>query len=609
MNIRHTLASFAVVGAVWLGIAATEYSYDPNDRNTYIASVPHGETNEITSEAVSVLNGNGVTNFVKLGEGTLISNKDITSYTGGIAIAEGVFRSEPSLEANETVGKLAGGGDIHVSDGATLEVHATGSYRSSMRTKTVFVSGRGFNGMGALVACAGSKDGMSFGDRIVLNGDTLVCNNGAPQFRLIKNGGTLDFNGKTLYIGGSGEVQFYCTPALKNMPNPGQAIVSGGAGVRFIRENSIGGNYNLWEHYCDLVITNSSRLVLDANYVNNFSWPIKLHEGTGIFALVPEGTAWSLSSGINLISLTGNISGNPNAKVHLLDPSRNWIRFNDANDFLTIKGKMSGGGIFVSSGASKISSSLYLGYEKNDFTNGAVVTGCSLHLLVNGALPAAGAPLSLTNSAVVLHSTTEYSLPPLEVYGNCIVSNYNYTDVAPVGTWRDSVKKTGSGTLQYRSLIGAPLLDVRGGTVEFNPVDGALPVFNAIGGISSGTVDFGGFDYAVESASGSPNVVNCPMLTVSTGWVFDASTPVDSEGLSTDGVLAFADGCVLNVHNADLHAAGSRRRSWVIANAAGGIAGVPECVCDVPGWSVEKSADAKTLLLHSPAVGFRMILR
>lgn len=607
MNIIRVLASFAVAGIVSPGVAATEYSYDPNDPKTYIADVPYGETNEISEAAVTVLNGNGVTNFVKRGTGSLVSNKNIKSYTGGIVIAEGVFRSEPSLEANETVGKLTGGGDIQVLDGATLEVHATGSYRSAMGTKTVLVTGRGFNGMGALVACAGSKDGMSFGDKIVLNGDTLVCNNGAPQFRLIKNGGTLDFNGKTLYIEGPGEVQFYCTPSLKNMPNPGQAIVSGGAGVRFIRENSVGGSYNLWEHYCDLVITNSSRLILDANYVNNFSWPIKLHKGTGIFALVPEGTAWSLSSGINLISKTGNIGSNPNAKVHLLDPLRNWIKFNDANDFLTIKGKISGGGIFVSSGASKISSSLYLGYEKNDFTNGAVVTGCSLHLLVNGALPAAGAPLSLTNSAVVLHKTEVYSLPPLEAYGDCIVSNY--AGVAPTGAWRDYVKKTGSGTLQYRSLIGAPLLDARGGTVELNLVDGKLPVFNAIGGTSSGSVDFGGRNYTVESASGSPNVVNCPTLTVSRDWTFDAATPADSAGLSTDGVLTFADGCSLTVRNADLIAAGSRRRTWVVATAAGGITGIPECVCDVPGWKVEKSADSKTLLLNSPIVGFRMILR
>jgi hypothetical protein len=145
--------------------------------------------------------------------------------------------------------------------------------------------------------------------------------------------------------------------------------------------------------------------------------------------------------------------------------------------------------------------------------------------------------------------------------------------------------------------------------VKINPVGGELAVFNTIGGTSSGSVDFGGRNYTVESASGSPNVVNCPTLTVSKGWKFDAATPTDSAGFSTDGFLVFDDGCTLTVKNADMIAAGSRRRTWVVATAAGGITGIPECVCDVPGWNVEKSADAKTLLLHSPIVGFRMILR
>jgi autotransporter-associated beta strand protein len=151
-------------------VADTQYSYDQSDPNTYIAIVPHGETNEISSAAVSILNENGVTNFVKRGTGSLISNKDISSYAGGIVIAEGVLRSEPSAKANETVGKLDGGGEIWVLDGATMELYtpSTTLYSTHMDGKTIHIAGRGFNGNGALAVCAGTADGASFGSKIIL---------------------------------------------------------------------------------------------------------------------------------------------------------------------------------------------------------------------------------------------------------------------------------------------------------------------------------------------------------------------------------------------------------------------------------------------------------
>jgi hypothetical protein len=334
-------------------------------------------------------------------------------------------------------------------------------------------------------------------------------------------------------------------------------------------------------------------------HINTFKWDVILHEGAVLQASDTPSGGWASNSGFNQISSA--------SVVTLLDPVRNKMQLTQAKDHLYINGKVTGGGIEVSTYTA--GAGLYLGNRKNDFMNGVLVnSGCSIHMITNGALPSSGAALSLKDgSSAVLHPSEPYMLPPLEASGKCLVTNY--MGASATGAWRDSVKKTGSGVLEYSVLVGAPLLDARGGTVKINPVGGELAVFNTIGGTSSGSVDFGGRNYTVESASGSPNVVNCPMLTVSKGWKFDAATPTDSAGLSTDGFLVFDDGCTLTVKNADMIAAGSRRRTWVVATAAGGITGIPECVCDVPGWNVEKSADAKTLLLHSPIVGFRMILR
>ena len=85
MNVKSAVVLTACAVAM-AGIGDTGYSYDPSDPQIYIATVPAGETNEISSAAADVLNGGGITNFVKKGEGTLVSNLDITSYTGGILV-------------------------------------------------------------------------------------------------------------------------------------------------------------------------------------------------------------------------------------------------------------------------------------------------------------------------------------------------------------------------------------------------------------------------------------------------------------------------------------------------------------------------------------------
>ena len=594
MNVKSTVIFTACVAASLAGICETMYSYDPADSQIYVATVPDGETNEISSAAAAVLNGGGVTNFVKLGAGTLISNKDITSYTGGIRIEDGIFRSVPNVKANDTVGKLSGGGEIWVLDGATMELYAPSIYLTHMTDKTTHIAGRGFGDRGALVLCAGSinQTAATFGSTVKLEADALVSNESTAQFHIAVDGCTLDFNSHTLYLGGTGEVGFYDKPTLSNMPNPGTAIMSEGYGVKFQRNRT--GTWNLWHTYCDIVLEKSSRLIFDSYFGSTFAWPIKMRDGSGIHVKANAGS-WASNTSYNTITQNG--------VVHLLDPDRNWLQFNNANDFLQVKGKLTGGGLLVKTYTS--GSALYLGNSGNDFTNGIVATACSVHLLANGALPAAGAALSLTNGHAVFHSSQAYSLPPLTAHGNCSITNH--TGFSPTGAWRDSVTKTGSGTLRYDTLVGAPLLDVRGGTVKINGADGALPEFGAFGGVSAGTIDLGGESYSVGGLQGSPAIANCPTLTVTSGVTVDAASD-GAGGVTTDGVLSFANGASVSVLNRSAIGSGRRQRSWLLATAAGGIVGMPDCSA-LTGWSLVKSADGKTLTLFGPAVGFKMVFR
>lgn len=592
---REILVALSSVAAM-ATVADTEYGYDPSDPKIYIATVHAGETNEISAAAVSVLNADGVTNFVKRGQGVLVSNKDITSYTGGIAIEDGIFRSVPNTQANDTVGKLSGGGEIWVLDGATMELYAPNMYSTHMNGKTTHIAGGGFGGRGALVACAGNLNqaGATFGSTIKLEADARVSNDGSNYFYLAVDGCTVDFNAKTLYAGGAGEIAFVNEPTLKNMPNPGTAIFSDGHGVKFGRPSS--GSFNLWHTYCGIVLTNGSRLIISSLFGTNFAWPLTLHEGTGIH-VTSTGAEWVANTQWNRLTA--------NAVLSLLDGDRNWIQFNGAKDFLFIQGKITGGGLNVRTYTP--GSSLYLSNKDNSFTNGLVASRCAVHVMTNGALPSAGAAFSLTNAYAVFHSSQAYLLPPLAADGNCAVSNY--TGFSASGAWRDSVTKTGTGTLAYRTLIGAPLLDVRGGTVKIEAVGGELPAFEALGGSVNGTVDFGGNAYSVSKLAGAPQVVNCPALTVTAACEMETATLDGSSGFSTDGSLVFGAGAKLTVSDADLYPAGRRSRRWTIVSAEDGITGMPALDASLAGWTLAKSADGRTLALASPAVGFELIVR
>ena len=605
MNVKSAVVLTACAVAM-AGIGDTGYSYDPSDPQIYIATVPAGETNEISSAAADVLNGGGITNFVKKGEGTLVSNLDITSYTGGILVEDGVFRSVPNVKENDTVGKLSGGGDIWVLDGATMEIYSPSIYSTHMSGKTTHIAGRGFGGRGALVSRAGTINQASatFGN-VKLEADALVCNEGDGnsgniQFYIAVNGSTLDFNSHVLYLGGVGEVAFNGKPTFPNLPSnssaPKDFIVSEGYGVKFSGGSSSSA-WNNWHTAVGIALTNTTRLIFDNCYMNNFNWPVKMHPGTGIHVR-GDSYAWSPTSPRNVITASGI--------VYLLDPDRNWVQFNTSGNFLQIKGKLTGGGLQVKTFTP--GSQLYLSNKNNDFTNGIVATSCSVHAITNGALPAAGAALSLTNAYAVFHSSETYSLPPLMAHGNCAVTNH--VGASPSGAWRDAVTKTGSGTLRYATLIGAPRLDVRGGTVKLESVGGALPVFGTLGGSREGTIDFGGESYSISGICGSPCVTNCPTLTVASSWSIDASS-LDGfgGGLATDGSLAFSSGVVLSVENSDVIAPGRRQRGWVLATADEGIVGMPGVASNVRGWSVVKSGDGKTLTLLSPPVGFKMVLR
>ena len=583
--------------------AETTYEIDPDDSTAYVATVPKGESNPITEAAAAILNGNSVAKFIKRGEGTLVANLALAQYTGDLIVEEGVYQSCPTAASNTTVGKLDSAGKVTVCDGATLELK-TSVWSTTMASKEVHISGRGFGGRGALVQNESSVTGNGPFGKIILDDDALICNYSRYGFALASSAeGTVTVGSHCLSVGGTGQIGFSQGGKL-TVSNGESRMVSEGGGLYF--ENTWGSKWNFWHSSVGLTVTNNSKLILNPLYASNFAFAIDLFPGASI-SVNSDTKSFTANSEINRISSNGGNSG-----LTLLDPDRNAVTFSKSADFLIVTTQVKGGGLSV--GTSSVGGRLALqtwvvsGVTKsnNTFTNGIVATKSVVSAAANGLIPAKGAALTLNDSTAELKSGVTYALPPLVVHGSGTVTSGS-------GTWRNSVSKDGEGVLTYDSLIGSDRLDVQGGTVRFVPQSGELPVFGMIGGAHGGSIDFADIAYAAGAYSGVPILENCPSLSVAGDWTIDMAELPETERMTTEGTLAFADGAVLTV-TGDLAKMPwmKKNMSWTIAWAEGGISGLPTLAPVGDGkyvWSLEKSADGKRLLLKKSGDGLILLLK
>ena len=136
---------------------------------------------------------------------------------------------------------------------------------------------------------------------------------------------------------------------------------------------------------------------------------------------------------------------------------------------MTLPNKVTGaGGLNVITGKAW----LYLDNPENDFQGGVRLAGPNnrLVLAADGALPADGGRLLLTDSSVAFPSTVSapWSLPALELGGTSVVQNCQ-------GSWK-SVTALPGADAQYLSALGASNLTLRSGSkltlkFLFNPAD------------------------------------------------------------------------------------------------------------------------------------------
>ena len=165
--ITAVFAAFA--GAV---SAATWNPSDSTDSLTNELVVAAGETYTLTADDASRL---GSTCLHVTGEGTVVGTADFAAFTGSIRLSNGIYQHKEygglgSTNATHT-------GDL-VIDGGTLESFvAVQSYTQSSAVPsvpigmTLYLSGTGYQGKGAIVISTGSG---AFVRKLVLAGDALV---------------------------------------------------------------------------------------------------------------------------------------------------------------------------------------------------------------------------------------------------------------------------------------------------------------------------------------------------------------------------------------------------------------------------------------------------
>ncbi len=423
--------AFSLVSLVTICASAeTVYTYE-DDGKTVVATVPGGETNELSTAVVGALNDNTYTNFVKRGDGMLLvlDTNAPNTYLGEIHIEEGYYVSRltqaANPKANYTVGAFEGGA-VYVKDGASWRIWASsGVCDSYVNTKKVYFEGRGPNDDAALCIHTASNNqfGKTFGGEMIMTGDALVWNNihgfgGIPgnAAKLNMQGYTLTFRNR-LAGAGSG-VYCYCG-------NGSDATYISQLGDIVAEEGGVNISGSMYWLAC-AVDAHTFTVTNNANFTINGCWgynqyKLRLYPGATIYC---NGNAAGDSN--NPYGCVYSQYGNKLiGSVELLDPVRNSYCANSGN-YINENGAMSGGGISVDNGMR-----LFISNPNNSFTNGVVINGTSRLIVTDAkAVPSAGAPLILNDTAYVhFPSTLQYELPEVICAGltNTLYGTMGYT--------------------------------------------------------------------------------------------------------------------------------------------------------------------------------------
>ena len=461
---------------------------------------------------VADLTGNAYDDIVVTGNGRILFDTAISSYTGTIHISSG---ATAVVKAVDGLGST--GGKVYVADGGALISDATGFAAGTftMQKSEIHLAGSGPDGVGALVgkADANQRAGIWGGNvKFVLEGDALIASratNGAvidfPKLSPSTSTVNMDMNGHILTLAPHGTY----LPVRMMIANPGNIVVT---------------NASLSVNDCNVFGTSADNKMILKNggTINLFNRSVPIN--------------WTLEfdteSKLIAEELGGRWDGPILLKRHMTLNSSTHRRGDvyDSPPF-HIYGPISGNkGISVMSASpSEYASHLWLYSPDSSFTGGVVLNENSyLHVMANGAVPAAGAPIVMTNAVLDVQADS-CVLPSVDCF--CSGTRAITSSGAFPGRIAGTLTKRGAGALGYEWPSGMDGIALKAGALKLANAPAAC-----YAGVYEGNTNItpwwaeGDNTMAVKFFDGSATITNSQQLTLR--WT-TAAASFDATGVCT----------------------------------------------------------------------------
>jgi len=381
----------------------------------------------LAAESMTKADLAGYTEIALSGAGHLTVADELVGYAGDVRIAAGSWMRVTC----PTNGLGTTAGTTYVADGGTLEFHTPSKENGYFRAyaRPIHFAGAGVDGKGAL-RYSGTLGHDSprdlYSTRLFMDGDAKIAATHQDDWQA---GTVIDMNFHTLdYASAGGRFMGV------SITHPGHINVVSGTPLIQSNTNLGGGPTNVFT-----VKSNAG---------------LKWWGQSG-------GLEWKLVCEPNVRFIAGEGTCGWGGPVELQGDCS--CTRQNANAMLSFPTYVTGPGGFrryAYWGGLENDMRLRFGCATNDFQGGIGFNRDLVLPLVNGALPAAGGALALTNGTVQFTENLTYALPAYICHGTGLVQNAN-------GSWK-KVTKDGAGDLVYNSRVGAPALEVRQGAVRFS---------------------------------------------------------------------------------------------------------------------------------------------
>ena len=432
----------AVVFSGLLPVSASPYEIEGT---VLKITVPEGVTNEVEVSELVCANDNTVTEIRKLGRGGFLMNDKtaIPNYTGDIYVDQGTW----IVACTNALGKLdvnnkgENTGKVYVADGASIDLASNDRYLNN-KGKKITIKGNGVTGNGALTISVNQANyyNQTLGNNLVLTGDSSIWM--PNNFNLYLLDSNIDLAGYKLTVKGDGG-------SSGNIVVGNEATVKSGT-LEFVNKGGIvlQGTTTFDDGTC-LIFRDESKMTVKTSGRND--------------ALV----IWDSAGTVNSSEVVkGDITNTWHGPVRLDKTMRVAI---SKSGTLNLAGPVSGAGGLnmywnTSSKPEVPTNAVTLANAMSTFKGGVSVRDIIVNVKEDGAVPAEGGVFALTNSIVNFDSHKNYMLPN----GIIHVDGDVWRSVSGgLGKWKTLVK-TGAGTVNYDSIIGAEVLELKSGVMEIS---------------------------------------------------------------------------------------------------------------------------------------------